>query len=223
MKTNLISGMLICGIEESGRGPVIGPMIMCGCMIKEEDEPNLVKLGVKDSKLLTHKKREFLFDKIKKICRYKIIIVEPTEIDGALLSDDLNLNWLEAVKSAEIINELQPDKAIIDSPSNNVDKYKRYVKKLLNKDIEIVVEHKADVNYPIVSAASILAKVTREIEVAKIKKKIGADFGSGYSSDPQTRDFVEKHHSEYPGIFRETWSTHRIAKEMKNQKKLEEF
>lgn len=197
---------------------------MAGCMIEEDDAVKLVKLNVKDSKLLTKNRREFLFDKIKRICKYKIIVVEPKEIDSALLSDDLNLNWLEAHKSAEIINELKPDTAIVDSPSNNVISYKRYLLKLLdNKDINLLVEHKADVNHIIVGAASVLAKVTRDREIEKIKKKIGANFGSGYSSDPKTKKFVEEHHDKYPGMFRETWATHKIAKEMKNQKKLEEF
>ena len=59
--------ILICGIDEAGRGPIIGPLVMCGLMVKEEDEKRLVKIKVKDSKLLTAKKRENLFDKIKEI------------------------------------------------------------------------------------------------------------------------------------------------------------
>jgi len=216
--------MLICGIDEAGRGPVIGPIVMAGCMLNEEDLVKLVKLGVKDSKLLTIKQREFLFEEIKKICKYKIIVTSPKEIDSALLSEDLNLNLLEAHKSAEIINELKPDTAIVDCPSNNVVNYTRYLLDLLNnKKIKLVVEHKADLNHVIVGAGSILAKVTRDREIEKIKKKINIDFGSGYPSDPKTKAFVEKYHSKYPGIFRETWSTHKTAKEIKNQKKLNEF
>src|SRR3989338_1929471 len=147
---------------------------MCGVLIRDEDEVKLKNLKVKDSKLLTPKQRENLFEKIKRTVKnYRIAIVEPAEIDSALKSDSLNLNWLEAEKSAEIINFLKPDRVIIDSPSNNVVKYKNYVKKrLLNKNIELVVEHKADVNYPVVSAASILAKVTRDREIEKIKKMV---------------------------------------------------
>src|SRR3989344_4793297 len=121
--------MLVCGIEEAGRGPVIGPMVMCGAVIKEEHEGRLKKIGVKDSKLLTPKKREKLFKIIKNLVdRYKIIIIPPAEIDAALKSDHLNLNWLEAQKSAEIITALKPDKVIIDCPSNNIKEYTRYIK-----------------------------------------------------------------------------------------------
>lgn len=216
---------LICGIDEAGRGPVIGPLVMCGILIGDEEEIKLRKLKVRDSKLLTPKQREDLFEKIKKAAEnYRIIIVEPAEIDSALKSDHLNLNWLEAEKSAEIINFLSPDKAIIDSPSNNTEKYKQYLRKrLLNKNTELVVEHKADVNHPVVSAASILAKVTRDREIEKIKKLVGEDFGSGYSHDPVTRKFVERYHDKFPGIFRESWSTHKTAADAKKQKKLDEF
>ena len=169
---------------------------MCGLLIKEEDEKKLVKLQVKDSKLLTRERREFLFDKIKDISyKAEIVIINPDEIDHAVNNHDgLNLNKLEARKSAEMINLLNPDKAIIDAPSNNIKSYKQYLLNCINdKKIELVLEHKADLNYPVVSAASILAKVTRDNEIEKIKKKIRIDFGSGYMTDPKTIDFLEKY------------------------------
>jgi len=215
--------VLVCGVEEAGRGPVIGPLVMAGCMLEEKDIDTLDSIGVKDSKLLTPIQREALFDKIKKICKYKILIIEPKEIDDILNSDDLNLNWLEAIKSAQIINELNPDKAILDCPSNNISSYSDYVKKHLEKEVEIIAEHKADLNYTIVGAASILAKVTRDREIEKLKKKLNINFGSGYPSDPRTKKFVEEFHNKYSGIFRETWSTFQKAKLMKKQKKLGEF
>ena len=200
--------ILICGIDEAGRGPIIGPLVMCGLMIKEEDEKELVKLEVKDSKLLTKAQREFLFDKIKDVSyKYEIIAIYPDEIDHAVSNHDgLNLNRLEARKSAEIINLLKPDKAIIDTPSNNIKSYRQYLLKYIdNKNIELVLEHKADFNYPIVSGASILAKVTRDNEIEKIKKKIRIDFGSGYMSDPKTVDFLEKYYEKYNELFRKSW------------------
>ena len=138
-------------------------------------------------------------------------------------SDSLNLNWLEAQTSARIINDLKPDKAIIDSPSVNCEAYKRYLLNLLdNKKIEAIVEHKADVNWPIVSAASILAKVTRDGEVEKLRKKYG-DFGSGYLSDPKTKDFLKENYSKHPEIFRKTWQPFKDAVSGKSQKKLGDF
>lgn len=215
---------LICGIDEAGRGPVIGPLVICGVLIDEKDEIKLKNIGVKDSKLLTPTKREDLFEKIKKIVKkYEILIVQPKDVDSFVESDHLNLNWLEANVSAGIINKLSPDKAILDCPSPNTRAYKEYVEKQLEKNIEVAAEHKADVNYPVVSAASILAKVTRDAEIEKIKKKIGVNFGSGYPSDEVTQDFLKKNWNKYPEIFRKSWSSYKNFSEAKKQKKIDEF
>jgi len=218
--------VLICGIDEAGRGPVIGPLVIVGVLIKEKDESKLSSVGVKDSKLLTKQQRNALFNKIIKIVKkYKIIITEPKEIDKAVKGENnLNLNWLEADKSAEIINSLKPEKAIVDCPSNNIQKYKGYLsKKIKDKKTELILEHKADLNHPVVAAASIIAKVTRDNEIEKIKKKIKVDFGSGYPSDPITKEFLEKSHRKYPKIFRKSWSSYSVLENKKNQKNLFDF
>jgi ribonuclease HII len=199
---------------------------MCGLLIKEGDEKELVRLKVKDSKLLTRKQREFLFDKIKEVSeKYKLIVVEPQEIDRAVhYHNGLNLNKLEARKSAEILNELNPNKAIIDTPSNNIKSYKKYLSKFIkNKSIELVLEHKADFNYPVVSAASILAKVTRDNEIEKLKKKIGIDFGSGYMTDPKTVEFLKNNFENYSELFRKSWFPYKDLLNQKFQKSLSDF
>src|SRR3989338_10257021 len=158
--------MLICGIDESRRGPVLGCMVMCGAMIEEKDMPKLVALKPKDSKLLTRGEREEIYPKLLSALKYyKVIIMQPKEIDKAVHGHDgLNLNKLEAHKQAEILNEFNPDKAIIDCPSNNIASYKIYLKKLLkNKTVELILEHNAE-RYPLVAAASIIAKVTGDKE-----------------------------------------------------------
>ena len=215
---------LICGIDEAGRGPVIGSLFIAGALFNESDIPKLKEEGVKDSKLLLHKKRIELSKKIKEIAKKtKVIQIKPAEIDAALESDHLNLNWLEAHKTAEIINSLKPDKAIIDCPSPNINAYKSYVRELLkNKDIELVVEHKADVNFPECSAASILAKCAREEEVAEIKKKYG-EIGPGYSSNEITQKFLRENWEKHQEIFRKTWISWKNHKNAKNQKKLSEL
>jgi len=211
----------VLGIDEAGKGPVIGPMIIAGVMIEEGTEDLLGE--VKDSKLLTHGKRMQLDKQIRGVSDFKIIEVSPQEIDNALLSQSSNLNWLEAQKQAEIINELQPDKAIIDCPSTNCEAYEKYLKNLLiNKDIELIVEHKADMNYPTCSAASILAKVVREERMDEIRQKYG-EVGAGYPSDPKTKKFVKENWFRHPEIFRRTWSTYKRVAEGKGQKKLSGF
>ena len=216
---------LICGIEEAGRGPVIGPLVVCGVLIEEKDESKLDQIGVKDSKLLTPKKRETLFDQIKKIAKdYKLVIVPPGEVDSYLASEELNLNKLEAQKMAIAINELKPDKVYLDCPSNNIKQFVSYLKKhIKEKEVEIIAEHKADVKYLIVGAASILAKVTRDTEIKKIKEKIGIDFGSGYPSDEKTVKFLKENWNKYPSIFRKKWASYIQVAKTKGQTKLGEF
>jgi ribonuclease HII len=209
---------LICGVDEAGRGPVIGPMVMCGVIIEEKDIPKLVEVGVKDSKKLTPKKREYLFDKIKEVIpNFELIIVEAAEIDDALNSPNLNLNKLEAIKTAMILNKLKPNKAIVDCPSNNIESYKTYLGSFLKEDIHLQLEHDAERFAP-VAAASILAKVTRDRIIEELKKKYG-DFGSGYPSDPKTRKFLEENYKKHKGIFRTSWKSYQRF----NQKSLSEF
>ena len=215
---------LTLGIDEAGRGPVIGPMVMAGVVVNEEQTEQLRNIGVKDSKLIPPGLREDMFDMIKKIVTsYKIIIIPPKEIDDALESPDLNLNKLEALKSALIINELKPEKAILDAPSVNTQAYEDQVKFYLkNKNIKFITENKADLNYVEVGAASILAKVTRDREIEKIRKKYG-EVGPGYPSNPITQAFLRQNWEKHPEIFRKTWETYKKIAIAKNQKKLKEF
>ncbi len=215
----------ICGIDEAGRGPVIGPMVICGVMIDEEDEPKLKSLGAKDSKLLTPRTREILFDQIKKMVKsFEISIVLPKEIDNALNDASLNLNKLEALHMVKIANKLNPDKLVIDCPSNNTSKYREEIREQLNnKKMEIFAEHKADATYPVVAAASILAKVTRDREIEKLKEQVGINFGSGYPSDETTQRFLKKHYKDYKEIFRTTWASYKNVITQQKQAKLGDF
>lgn len=203
--------MLLCGIEEAGRGPVIGPMVMCGVLIDEKDELKLVAVGARDSKLLSPRVRELVYKKIIGLVKdYKVVAISPQEIDAAIKSPTLNLNWLEAKKTSEIVNYLKPDKVILDCPSSNCRAYADYVRNgLENKKVRIVAEHKADVNHPVVSAASIIAKVVRDQKIEGIKKEIGVDFGSGYPADERTANFLKKNYTKYPHIFRREWLSYR--------------
>jgi len=155
--------------------------------------------------------------------RYEIVVLYPKDIDAALIDPDTNLNWLEADTNAEIINKLKPEKAIVDCPSNNIEEYSDYIKKKLNVDCELVAEHKADLNHLVVGAASILAKVTRDRMIEDIKKKVGCDIGSGYPSDPKTKEFISENYDKHPEIFRKSWQTYKNVVASKQQKGLDEF
>ncbi|MBS3137804.1 ribonuclease HII [Candidatus Woesearchaeota archaeon] len=215
---------IICGIDEAGRGPVIGPLVMAGVALNKEDEHILRSLGVTDSKLLSAQKREELYQEIiKLVAAYEIVIVSVEEIDHALsAASALNLNWLEAEKCSIILNKLIPDAAYIDCPSTNIEEYTNYLKKSSPKKTKLFVQHKADLNHLICSAASIFAKVTRDREIEKLKQQYNIDFGSGYASDPKTQNFIKDNYNLYP-FFRKSWDTYKKVIISKQQKKLTLF
>ena len=198
-------------------------------MFAQEDLQKLKSLGVKDSKLLSIKKINYLAKEIKEIAKsYKIILVLPEEIDKAVEGEDgLNLNWLEAKKQAEIINELKPNKVIIDCPSPNVKAYTTFLRRDINKDLlkstDLVVENKADLNFVECSAASILAKCKREEEVEKIEKIVGESIGSGYPSNQVCQKFLKDNYEKYPEFIRKSWSTYKVLNNKKMQKSLSDF
>ena len=181
---------------------------MCGAVVDDSDIARLKEMGVKDSKLLTPRKREELFEPIKKVVKdYIVLIVEPKEIDEAVNSETTNLNQLEAIKTAMILNALKFDKAIVDCPSNNIKSYQEFLEKFLKKEMNLTLEHNAERNIP-VAAASIIAKVTRDRMIEQMQKKYGA-IGSGYPSDPTTQEFLRNNAKKFPEIFRRSWATYK--------------
>ena len=217
---------LILGIDDAGRGPVIGPMVLAGCILEEETKKGLKALGVRDSKQLTQKRREFLEKIIKEKSKgFETVVISPEDIDKKN-GDGINLNHLEALAAAEIINKLNKGKekikVVIDCPSTSILKWtdclKMNVENLSN--LEISCEHKADRNHVAVSAASILAKCAREREMEKLKKEFGPEIGSGYTSDPRTKKFLAKNVGNHRKIFRKSWSTWKKAHSDSCQKKL---
>jgi ribonuclease HII len=215
----------IIGIDDAGRGPVLGSMCLAGVLIESDIEEYLKKSGVQDSKLLTPTSREKLAPIIKdKVLDFKFKLITPIEIDTGM-GIGLNLNEVEALASASIINDLTMNlkeneknnlRIILDCPSINISGWKsQLMSYITDKTLEnrIFCEHKADLNHVVVSAASIIAKTTRDAEIQKLKKEIGIDFGSGYPSDPTTKDFLEKNanNPKFKGLFRESWATWKNA------------
>ncbi len=224
--------MFYIGIDEAGRGPVLGPMILAGVLADEREITKFKELDVKDSKMVIPKRREFLAREIKKIALgYHIIKINPEEIDEKI-DHKVNLNKIEALKAAEIINILMkkvPEaEIIVDCPSPNTRAWQNYLYEHLHdkNKIRLKCEHKADINYLVVSAASILAKVTRDYEVEKIKKQYDIKCGSGYPSDPVCQKFLETDKAREMaklGLIRKSWATWKNEVKKKGQRKLLEF
>lgn len=197
--------MKILGIDEAGRGCVIGPMVISAVLIGNKSLKDIKKLGIRDSKKLTSKKREELAKEIKqRVLDFQIILHQPEEIDAG------NLNQLDLQSIAELINKFKPDRAFFDVPThpNGVSNFVDSVRLSIKSQVKLIGENKADEKYPVVSAASILAKVRRDEIVEDFKKEYG-DFGSGYMSDLKTQSFLKtcyENHGGFPRIVRQKWA-----------------
>jgi len=219
--------MLVAGVDEAGRGCVVGPLVIAGVLMKEETLPLLVQLGVKDSKLLSPKKREALAVEIARLAEKHIVMkLSPLEIDRVVESGRRlhKLNRLEAQTMATVIEALKPDVAYVDAADVVEERFKHHIQEGLSFKAKIIAEHKADRTYPVVSAASIIAKVERDKEIAALTVEYG-DFGSGYLADPKTMKFLKQWletHGEYPDCVRRSWKPAKQARNAKDtvQKKL---
>ena len=216
--------MLICGIDEAGRGSVIGPLVIAGISIKKSNIKKLEDIGVRDSKALTKNKRRFLFDKILDVSEFVCIY----KLDCKTIDENVyqkKLNKLEGRIMSSIIKHLSVDIAYVDSCDINIDRYTNYLKSNLNlkNNISVIAMHKADRINPVVSAASIIAKVTRDREI-QILEEIFQNIGSGYPSDKKTMYFIKnwmKEYKEFPNFVRKSWRP--IREITYSQSKIYEF
>lgn len=223
---------IMAGIDEAGRGPVIGPMVMAIVCASQEDISFLNKIGVKDSKLLSPTKRLKLSRMIRQRLFHVIIKVSPKKIDSALADPSNSLNILEARTSASLINRLALktsfDHVMMDLPDKNKTVYLSHVRKNLSKnifDLSLDAEFKADLNYAVVSAASIIAKVARDASLRTWEKKLGLKIGSGYPSDPVTISSLKNNFEilKEHGLLRLSWKTVKNFLLNKSQSSLADF
>ncbi len=202
--------MRVVGVDDAGRGAIIGPLVIAGVLINEQDMPKLEKLGVKDSKLLSPSRREQLAEEIKKLAlKYHIAKLAPAEIDKVVETGRKlhRLNRLEAQTMAKVIAALKPDVAYVDASDVLADRFKSHIEESLQLKVQIVSEHKADAKYPVVSAASIIAKVERDRAIAELQERHG-NMGCGYPTDPKTIEFLEswiQKFGSYPEFVRKSW------------------
>lgn len=213
---------LTAGIDDAGRGPIIGPLVIGGVILPRDRVRDLLNLGVKDSKLLTPSTRTRLAESIRGlVSRMCLREIQPKEIDNVVLHGRRlrKLNFLEAKVMAEVINELHPSEVYVDASDVNEKRYGEDIRSFLTDDlraVKIISEHHADRNYPQVSAASIIAKVHRDEVIDQLHAEYG-DFGSGYITDQRTMKFLRTYrqsHDSYPPIVRLSWKT---AKEIENE------
>jgi ribonuclease HII len=199
--------MDILGVDEAGRGSVLGPLVIAGVIVPEKMEKVLERMGVKDSKKLAPHRRTILSRKLKKMFDYDIIVISAHEIDE-MRANGINLNEIEKNAMEELIMRLKPEKAIVDAVDVKAERFQNNLQK--DTGFDVIAEHKADDNYIQVSAASIIAKAERDDQIAEINKEFikQGGIGSGYPSDPTTKKFLENYtYDEMPDFVRRSWNT----------------
>jgi ribonuclease HII len=202
----------IAGIDEAGRGPMFGPMVVCGVLVNVEGLEFLTKSGVKDSKALTAKRREEYAEIIRKVTK-KIVVEKFSAIQiDTSRRRGTNLNETEVNIFASIAKKLNPTELYMDAADVKANRFGENVRRksgLQPKKCKIVSEHKADSKYVVVSAASIIAKTERDTVIKKLHEKYG-DFGSGYPTDPKSIAFLKKliqNEEELPFFVRRSWES----------------
>lgn len=209
------------------RGPVIGPLVVGA--VKVNDNSKLVKNKIRDSKKLSPRRREYLAKKIKKLAvDYELLVIPAKDIDD--MRKVMTLNEIEVNAFSRVIKKIKPEICYVDSADTNEERFKNNILKNLSFKPEIISRHKADDTYPVVGAASILAKIRRDEEIQniafKLEKKLGIPMGSGYPADPITVRFLRlwfKKYNKFPSEVRHSWNTIKRYEKLKKTKTLDDF
>lgn len=205
-------GNTIAGIDEAGRGPVLGPLVICCATCSRDDSKLLKKFASRDSKQLSPSQREELFAELKKFCNFRFTEITASELNR--LMDRMSLNDIEAKAMADLIKKSGDCDVMIDMPDRYAWTFRKRMEKFGVKRFE--AEHKADEKHPIVAAASICAKVVRDKKISEIKAAT-MDFGSGYPGDPKTRAALKDKESLslLKPYIRHKWKTLETVKQRK--------
>ena len=196
--------MRTLGLDEAGRGPVIGPLVVAAVLADEQE--GLRRLGVADSKALSRERRSELAPKIARIAQVRTIVIPAGKLEE-------NLNDVELRVMAELVSEFAPELVYFDVPTHprGVERFRRRLRELVGPGPKLIGENHAERRWPVVAAASIVAKVRRDEEVLKLRKRYG-DFGWGYPSERKVREFLERwyrEHGDLPPCVRRKWRTAR--------------
>lgn len=203
-------------------------MVIAGVTVDKKLEKKLVALGVKDSKKLSPRRREELYQLVEKLAKNIVVIrVQPCKIDN-YRARGINLDKIEAMKMAQIIDMSPESKVYVDSLEQNSKKFKKLIVSFLkDKKRTLVVENYLDESIPVVSAASIVAKVERDRVISEIKRKVGFDFASGYPHDSKTIEFIRRllkeNRGKLPPYVRKSWLTTQMLQKESWQRKLKDF
>ncbi len=182
-------------------------MVVALVSIRKSSELRLSKIGVRDSKMLSRAKREIIYKELQHICTDILVSKISAQEINESMSKGISLNDIEAMHFVKLINMLGPvEKIYIDSPDVIQGRFGLRIKEMCEprisvgakrgkgeaNTIKIISEHKADARYPVVSAASIVAKIIRDKEIKQLERKLKIKIGSGYPSDLKTLDAIQR-------------------------------
>lgn len=210
------------GVDEAGKGPVLGPMVVCAA----KGDVNTLPTGIDDSKKLSPSKRRGLFESLTDMesFEYAVVYVSAETIDQS----DKNMTELGTDAFIEALNEIIEDGigGAIDTAHSDPEEFKRTVESRLTETVHLTCEHGADEKFPMVGAASIIAKVERDRRMAEIGDEFEENVGSGYPSDSTTRAFLKEYvskHNSLPQYTRKSWSTAEDIMAEHAQQSLDDF
>ena len=199
------------GIDEAGKGPVIGSMFIAGVL----NFDGLDELGVRDSKQLRPVRREALAAQIEAATEVVVVEMSAREIDERRRRRTMNEIMVE--RFADVLTHFRPDRAFVDAADVKPERFAANLsacyQNACGADIALVSEHKADERYPLVSAASIIAKVYRDRSIRALEAELDRTIGSGYPSDQKTVQFLhslreeERDFDHLPQYVRRSWRT----------------
>ncbi|MBR4226032.1 MAG: ribonuclease HII [Candidatus Methanomethylophilaceae archaeon] len=214
---------MYCGVDEAGRGSVMGPLVVGAVFVESDDL--LLEIGVKDSKKLTPRRRESMYEQlVSSVPGWSVAVASAADIDR--LRKSMSLNDIELDMFCKAVSEHPAAEVIADCPDVNEAGFAARFRAALGSDAAVTAKHKADDTYPVVSAASIIAKVTRDRMMEEIRERFGTDVGSGYPSDRHTMDFIEgwiRENGRAPEDVRCSWEPVRVMLSRRSNTKISDW
>lgn len=198
----------ILGIDEAGRGSVLGPLVVGGFLVQSDRLDELRATGACDSKAISAEDREQVYAKLPAIGECRSVVLTPREIDRYVARG--RLNELEAKAFAALVRQLRPDVARVDACDTNARRFARAVARWAGSRAHVEASHHADRDDVVVGAASIVAKVRRDRAIDRLRERLGREIGSGYPSDDRTVAFLREHlahRAAPPPWVRVEWAT----------------